>query len=33
MNFLRFDGTGMTVEGCSPNAPKNIQLDKNNKVR
>jgi hypothetical protein len=33
MNFFRGDGTGMTVEGFSPNAAEDIQNDRNNTVR
>jgi hypothetical protein len=33
MNFFRGDGTGMTVEGFSPNAPEDIQNDRNNTAR
>ena len=33
MNFFRGDGTGMTVEGFSPNAAEDIQNDRNNTAR
>ena len=33
MNFLSGDGTGMTVEGLSPNALEAIQNDTNNEAR
>jgi hypothetical protein len=33
MNFFRGDGTGMTVEGFSPNAAEDIQNGTNNTVR
>jgi|TARA_B110000483_G_scaffold115614_1_gene140288 hypothetical protein len=33
MNFFRGDGTGITVEGFSPNAAEDIQNDRNNTVR
>jgi len=33
MNFFRGDGTGMTVEGFSPNAAEDNKNDRNNTVR
>ena len=32
MNFLSGDGTGMTVEGLSPNALEDMQIDSNNEA-
>jgi hypothetical protein len=33
MNFLRFDGTGVTVEGSNPKIATGRQLESNNRAR